>query len=114
MGLQVFGTKKCAVTRKAERFFKDRGLAFQFINLAEKGISPGELRIVKAAVGAEALIDLQGARAKEKGLAWMEFDAEEAILADPLLLRTPVVRDGPRAAIGDNPGAWAAMLPKKP
>src|SRR5512142_1852035 len=49
MGLQVFGTRKCPDTRKAERFLKERGVAYQFIDLADKGISPGELRAVAAA-----------------------------------------------------------------
>jgi arsenate reductase len=110
MGLQIFGTQKCPETRKAERYFKERDLRFQFIDLTEKGISPGELASVKAAVGAQALIDFQGKRARDRGLAHMDFDPEEEILADPLLLRTPVVRDGSRAAIGYDPGAWAKLL----
>jgi arsenate reductase-like glutaredoxin family protein len=96
MGLQIFGTRKCADTRKAERFFRERGVRFQFIDLAEKGISPGELRAVVAAVGRDALIDLGSSRAATRGLAHIDRDPEEEILRDPLLLRTPVVRDGAR------------------
>jgi len=106
MGLQVFGTKKCPITRKAERFFKERDVDYQFIDLAEKGISPGELASVAAAVGKDALIDLSSERAKKRGLAYMDFAQEEEILADPLLLRTPVVRNGREAAIGDDAKAW--------
>ena len=113
MGLQIFGTRKCPDTRKAERFFRDRGVAFQLIDLAEKGISPGELASVVAAMKqkADSLLDTGGRRYRDRGLAWQDFDAQEEILADPLLLRTPIVRDGKRAAVGADPAAWEAMLP---
>lgn len=107
MGLQIFGTKKCPDTRKAERFFKERDISYQFVDLAEKGISSGELSSVAAAVGKDALIELSGERAKKRGLPYMDFDPEEEILADPLLLRTPVVRDGRKASIGPDAEAWA-------
>ena len=111
MALQIFGTRKCADTRKAERFFKERGVGYQFIDLAEKGISPGELRAVCQATGSDALIDSSSARFRARGLGYMDYDPEEEILADPLLLRTPVVRDGERAVIGDDPQGWKALLP---
>jgi arsenate reductase (glutaredoxin) len=110
MGLQIFGTKKCPDTRKAERFFKERGVRFQFVDLAEKGISPGELHAVAQAVGRDALVDTASPRAAGKGLSWQDFDPEEEVLRDPLLLRTPVVRDGPRAAVGCDLKAWETFL----
>ena len=110
MGLQIFGTKKCPDTRKAERFFRERGVAYQFIDLAEKGISPGELASVKAAVGETQLIDTEGKRYRDRGLAHQDFDPATEILADPLLLKTPVVRDGRRAVIGHDPAGWKGML----
>jgi arsenate reductase len=112
MGLQIFGTKKCPDTRKAERFFKDRGVSYQFIDLAEKGISAGELASVIRAVGREALIDTTSPRARKHGLAHMDYDPEEEILKDPLLMRTPVVRNGNRAVIGANPEGWMGILGK--
>lgn len=110
MGFQIFGTRKCPATRKAERFFRERRVACQLIDLAEKGISPGELASVKAAVGAEALLDREGKRFRDRGLAYQDVDPEAEILADPLLLRTPVVRDGRRAVIGDDPAGWKRLL----
>jgi len=109
MGLQIFGTRKCRDTRKAERFFKERGVRYQFIDLAEKGISPGELRAVAQAIGRDALIDTSSARFAARGLAHIDHDPEEEILRDPLLLRTPVVRDGAQAVIGLNPEAWRSF-----
>ena len=58
MNIQIFGTKKSADTRKAERFFKERGIKFQFVDLKEKGLSKGEFNSVKQAVGGiDKLID---------------------------------------------------------
>jgi arsenate reductase (glutaredoxin) len=112
MGLQIFGTRKSSDTKKAERFFKERGVKYQFIDLGEKGISPGELRAVSQAAGRDALIDTGSAAYGKRGLAHMDFDPEEEILRDPLLLRAPVVRDGPRAVIGVDQKAWEDLLPK--
>jgi arsenate reductase-like glutaredoxin family protein len=113
MGLQIFGTKKCPATRKAERFFRDRDIPYQFVDLAEKTMSRGELESVIASTGgkSEALVDLKGKRAVDRGLAWLDTDLVAELAADPLLLRTPIVRDGKRAAVGDDPRAWAAFLP---
>jgi arsenate reductase-like glutaredoxin family protein len=110
MALQIFGTKKCPDTRKAERFFSERGVKYQLIDLAETGISPGELRSVREAVGADVLIDRDGERFKRRGLGYMDFDIEEEILADPLLLKSPIVRDGRKAAVGYRPEVWERWL----
>ena len=106
MALQIFGTHRCQDTKKAQRFFKERGIAFQFIDLSDKGISPGELRFVAAALGLENLADRGGKRWKDRGLEHMEIDLEETLLADPLLLRTPIVRDGKKAAVGPDLERW--------
>jgi arsenate reductase (glutaredoxin) len=109
MALQIFGTRKCSITRKAERFFKERGIRYQLVDLAEKGISAGELRAVSRAVGRDALIDADGALFRTKGLAYIDYDPEEEALKDPLLLRTPIVRDADRSAVGFDPKAWEAL-----
>jgi arsenate reductase (glutaredoxin) len=114
MALQIFGTRKCPDTRKAGRFFKEHGMRFQFIDLSEKGISPGELQAVARAVGKDALMDVDAARYAARGLAHIDHDPEEEILKDPLLLRTPVVRDGNRAVIGPDPVAWKGFLGSSP
>jgi arsenate reductase (glutaredoxin) len=113
MSLQVFGTRKCPVTRKAERFFKERDIAYQFVDLAEKGISPGELEAVAKVPGFESLVDRGSKHFKDKGLAYMDYDPKDEILACPLLLRTPVVRDGQAVSIGDDPAAWAGFAGSK-
>jgi arsenate reductase (glutaredoxin) len=112
--LQIFGTKKCSDTRKAERFFKERGVSFQFIDIAQKGPSPGELRKIANAVGGmEMLIDREGKRYLDKGLKYAAPTGpriEQRLLDDPLLLRTPLVRAGDKATVGDAIETWKAWL----
>lgn len=110
MGLQIFGTRKCQDTKKARRFFSDRKVDYQFVDLEDKGISPGELKAVLQALPLEDVMDSQGRRYRERGLAHMLFDPEEELAADPGLLRTPIVRDGKRAACGNKPELWASFL----
>jgi arsenate reductase len=109
--VQIFGHQKCADTRKAERWFKERRQKLQLIDVREKGMSPGELRSVAAHVGGmEALIDREGARYAQKGLrhaAPTLARIEAVLLEDPLLLRTPIVRRGPLATLGYRPEVWA-------
>lgn len=114
MGWQLFGTRKCADTRKAERFFKERGIRVQSVDLTEKGLSPGELRSVAAKVGGmEALIDREGKRYVDKGLKYAAPTGpriEKMLVEDPLLLRTPIVRAEQGATIGFAPEVWAAWI----
>lgn len=110
MNIQIFGTKKCQDTRKAERWFKERSIKVQAIDLAQKGMSPGELRSVAARVGGmEKLIDREGKRYVDKGLKYAAPTGpriEAILLDDPLLLRTPIVRNGQQATVGFQPEVW--------
>jgi arsenate reductase-like glutaredoxin family protein len=110
MNIQIFGTKKCQDTRKAERWFQERGIRFQAIDLKQKGMAPGELRSVAARVGGmEALIDREGKRYVDKGLKYAAPTGpriENILLEDPLLLRTPIVRNGSQATLGYQPDVW--------
>ena len=111
--VQIFGTKKCADSRKAERWFKERRLPVQFIDLKEKGMSPGELKSVAARVGIENLIDREGTRYRDKGLKYAAPTGpriEQILLDDPLLLKTPVVRRGKDATVGFQPETWESWL----
>lgn len=107
MGVQIFGTKKCQDTRKAERYFKERGIQYQFVDLAVRGLSRGELDRVKAAVGLDNLIDKAGKEYARRNLKYLVHDAAEELLAHPLLFRTPIVRDGPKATVGYQPEVWS-------
>lgn len=109
MNIQIFGTKKCFDTKKAERYFKERGVKYQFIDMKEKGMSRGELNSVKQAVGGlDALID---DKCKDKDLlALLKYlsdeDREEKVLENPKVIKTPVVRNGKKASLGYCPDVW--------
>ena len=109
MNIQIFGLQKCADTRKAQRFFKERGLRFQFVDLKEKGLSKGELRSVADRVPLDQLLDRSSARFVERGLKHASLNAakiETVLLDDPLLFRTPIVRNGKEATVGYCPEVW--------
>ena len=110
MTIQIFGTKKCKDTRKAVRFFKERGITPHQVDLQEKGISPGELSNISRSVGRENLIDPESRAYISKGMAYMEFDPEEEILENPLLLKTPIVRNGKDATLGLAPKTWQEWI----
>ncbi len=109
MNIQIFGTKKSADTRKTERYFKERGIKFQSIDLKEKGLSKGELQsVMQAAGGLEALIDPD---AKDKDLlALIKYIAAEdrlqKVLENQSVLRQPIVRNGKQASVGYRPEIW--------
>ena len=107
MNVQIFGRRDCAETRKAERWFKERRIPFQFIDLKAKGFSPKELETVARSIGMENLVDRNSKRFKEKGLAFMSPSRiTQVLLDDALLAKTPVVRNGPKAALGYKPEIW--------
>lgn len=107
MNIQIFGKNKCFDTKKAQRWFKERGIKFQMIDLAQKGMSKGELDSVLRAVGGlDALID-----EKSRGyasLAYLAYDEDrkEKLLEDGTLMKTPVVRNGRQATVGYCPEVW--------
>lgn len=109
MNIQIFGTKKCFETKKAERYFKERGIKYQFIDLKEKGLSKGEYASVKNAVGGrENMINQQ---CKDKDLLALiqyiaEEDKDEKILENQKVLITPIVRNGKKATVGYQPDVW--------
>ncbi|MDI3291573.1 arsenate reductase family protein [Polyangium sp. 15x6] len=111
--IQIFGTTKCKATRAAQRFFAERGIKVQSVDLREKGLSKGELASVARAVGGmRALYDAESPRVKERGLQYSaptEARLAELLLEDPQLLRTPIVRSGARAAVGAAEPAWKEL-----
>jgi len=92
MNVILYGTKKCAETRKAERYLKERKIEFQFRDIGEKPLTEGELKNIAAGRDPAALLDTGSKSYIKKGFAFMEFDALEEILANPGLLVTPIVR----------------------
>lgn len=110
MNIQIFGKNKCFDTKKAERFFKERGVKFQRIDLPEKGMSKRELESVISAVGGmEQLVD-----PKDQDYAlWQHLlpDAQFDMLLDtPEMLRTPIVRNGRKATVGADEQTWKQWI----
>ncbi len=109
MNIQIFGTKKCNDTKKAERFFKERGIKIQFIDLKEKGMSKGELTSVASAVG--GVMAMVNSDAKDKDtVALIQYIADEdkfdKLLENQQIIKTPVVRNGRQATLGYQPEVW--------
>ncbi len=109
MNIQIFGTKKCNDTKKAERFFKERGIKYQFVDMKEKGLSKGEFNAVAQANGGiENLLD---PNCKDKDtLALIKYIAEEdkveKILENQQVIKTPIVRNGKQSTVGYQPDVW--------
>ena len=109
MNIQIFGTSKCFDTKKAQRYFAERGVKVQMIDLKEKGLSKGEFQNVKQAVGGlEAMLNPkckdQDTLALTKYL--VESSREEKVLENQQVLLTPIVRNGKQATVGYKPEVW--------
>ena len=109
MNIQIFGTKKCFDTKKAERYFKERNIKYQFIDIKEKGMSRGELQsVASAAGGIDNLIDPDG---KDKELITLlkyivPEDKFDKVFENQKCLKTPIVRNGKKATVGYQPDIW--------
>ncbi|WP_061995417.1 arsenate reductase family protein [Clostridium sp. ATCC 25772] len=108
MNIQIFGIRKCFDTKKAERFFKERKINFQFIDLKMKAPSKGELQNIKNAVGLNNLINSTSKDYKKFNLDKIrgEETRMEVLLNNPQLYKTPIVRNGKKATIGYSPDTW--------
>lgn len=109
MNIQIFGSRKSFDTKKVERYFKERKIPYQFIDMKEKGMSRGEFASIQKAVGGlDAMLD---PACKDKDLlALLQYlspaDREEKALANPQVFKTPVVRNGRQATVGYCPDVW--------
>jgi arsenate reductase-like glutaredoxin family protein len=111
--VQIFGIRNSSATRAAERFFKERRIAIQFVDLKKKPMSPGEIKRFVDRFGLLQLLDTDGAAYVDAGLKYLKTsDAGllERIEQDPRLLRLPLVRAGNRLAVGHDDSAWKTML----
>jgi len=109
MNIQIFGVKKCFDTKKAERYFKERKIKYQLIDLNSKGLSKGELQSVKASVGLMNLIDKECKEYEKLNIQHIINNSvkEEILLNNPKLYKTPIVRNGKKATVGYEPEIWS-------
>ena len=109
MNIQIFGTQKCFDTKKAIRYFKERGVKAQLIDMKEKGMSRGEFNAVKGSIGGlDVMINLQS---KDQDMVTLlrylaEEDKEEKVMENQQVLKTPIVRNGKHATVGFQPDVW--------
>ena len=110
MNIQIFGKSKCFDTKKAERYFKERRIKYQLIDLVKFGMSKGEFTSVKSAVGGtNALIDENCKEYERQHIKYLaNNDLEERLMETPALFKTPIVRNGKQATVGYAPEVWEA------
>jgi arsenate reductase len=110
MNIQIFGSSKCFDTKKAERYFKERKIKYQYVDIRKYGLSKGEFDSVRTAVGLREMIDASAAEYKTLNMQNLGVGnvAAEVLFNNPKLYRTPVVRNGRKATIGYQPDIWKA------
>jgi len=108
MNIQIFGKLKCFDTKKAERYFKERRVKYQLIDIMKYGMSKGEFQSVKQAVGIDALVDENSKEYANQHIKYLaNNDLEERLMDSPGLFKTPIVRNGKKATAGYAPDVWA-------
>ena len=115
--IQVFGLDKDQATRAAQRFFKERRIDISFVDLRKRSIAPGELRRFVERLGARALLDDSSRAYRAAGLGYLRMDDAEIVerlLADPSLLRLPLVRNGNDVSAGRAESTWKEWLSRPP
>lgn len=110
--VQIFGVKGSAATRAAERWFKERRIEYQFVDLEKKAMAPGEIRRFVEKFGWDGLMDKEGKVYADAGLAYLRLSETELmarIEKSPKLLRLPLVRWGKVLSVGQDEAAWKGM-----
>jgi len=111
--VQIFGVNKSQATRAAERFFKERRIAIQFVDLSERPMAPGEIKRFVERFGLDGILDQNGKAYEAAGLKYLKLsnaDWMSRIERQPQLLRLPLVRAGNKLSIGQDETAWKEML----
>lgn len=110
MNVQIFGKSKCFDTKKAERYFKERRISYQFVDLLRYGLSGKEFETVLRGIGGiDQLIDWQS---KAEAVTLMKYmddvrAKEDKVFDEPALMRTPIVRNGKQVTVGYCPEIWS-------
>lgn len=108
MNIQIFGAAKCFDTKKAERYFKERNIKYQYVDIVRYGLSKGELASVKAALGLSSIINSASPEYTRLNLQHIGSSSirEEILVKNPKLYKTPIVRNGKLATAGYQPEVW--------
>ena len=106
MNIQIFGKAKCFDTKKAERYFKERCIKYQFVDIIKFGMSRGELQSVKNAVGLENMVNTEDEDYPIYKYLSSNEDKLQKLYEVPYLIKTPIVRNGKQATVGYCPEVW--------
>ncbi len=108
MNIQIYGANKCFDTKKTERYFKERNIKYQYVDLFRYGLSKGEFQSVKASVGLNNLINTKAKDYEKLNLHKIKGNdiREEIVFKNPKVLNTPIVRNGKEASVGYKPEIW--------
>ena len=111
MNIQIFGSSKSFDTKKAERWFKERRIKYQYIDVLSKGLSPKEYQSVKQKVGFDVLVNTSCRTYGDLEDRYQRYvtpaEWEAKLLEHPELFNTPIVRNGKEATVGYCPEVWA-------
>ena len=107
---QLIGKQGCRETRKAERFMRERGIDFSFVDLEKRDLSPGELKSIMESIPPDDLLDRNSRQFDKRGLKYMDFDPVEEISADQKLIITPLLRIKNRAIAGFDETEYKKFL----
>ncbi len=112
MNIQIIGTNKSADTRKAQRFFSERGIKYHFKDLSDKKqlLTKGELNNITQVIPIEELLDKESKEYTKRNMQFMVIDYEEELLNNQLLFRMPIVRNGRKVTIGYQPEIWKEWI----
>jgi arsenate reductase len=113
LSVQIFGLKNSQETRAAERFFKERRVTIQFVDLKVKPMAPGEIKRFIDRFRLTGLVDTEGKAYVDAGLKYFKLSDSEIlgkIEKDPKLLRLPLIRAGKKLSVGHDEESWKAML----
>lgn len=110
MNIQIFGKNKCFDTKKAERYFKERRIKYQYVDVIKYGLSPKEFdAVLKGVGGVDNLINWEGSSQEIVNMKYIEDSRtkEDKVYDDPALMLTPIVRNGKFVTVGYCPEVWS-------
>ena len=110
--IQIYISRKNFDVQKAQRFFKERRIPFQEMDLKKHRLGQREVETMARAVGLQNLIDREDSRVRSHPACYYNKDSDllEAVLENPWLLRSPIVRDGSRVTVGYAPEVWESWV----
>ena len=106
MAFQIIGTAKCRDTKKCRLWFEQRGVSFHFLDVGKRALSPGELKSIALKTSWDDMMNRDSKAWSKRQLEWKDFNPEEELNEEPLLLKTPIVRSNSDVVIGYKPDEW--------